>query len=259
MKAAFEVPVRGNEKLKRVLERINQDQELWQWWRSANINAIDRQGMSDHGDVHIRIVANAALKILRLLVEAGVRPSVEVNHGLTVEDAEVVTVLGACLHDVGMAIHREDHELFSVALGYPKARQLLEGIYPEPTLTAMAGEILHAVIAHRWDMPCLTIEAGIVKVADALDMTGGRSRIPFEAGKVNIHSVSALAVDAVNIERGEERPVKIEIIMSNSAGIFQVDELLKRKLQNSSIYPYVEVVARIEGAAERRILGVYKL
>ncbi len=256
---AFEVPVRHNEKLKKVVERVNQDLELWQWWKSANVNAIDRQGLSDHGEVHIKIVANAALKILRLLVEAGIKPSLEVNHGLTVEDAEIVTVLGACLHDVGMAIHREEHELFSVALGYPKARQLLEGIYQEPALTIMASEILHAVIAHRWDMPCLTVEAGVVKVADALDMTGGRSRIPFEAGKVNIHSVSALAVDAVNIEKGEERPVKIEIIMNNSAGIFQVDELLKRKLQNSTIYPYVEVVARIEGATERRILGVYRL
>ncbi len=255
----FDVPIKHNEKLRRIIERINQDQELRQWWRSANINAIDRQGMSDHGEVHIRIVANAALKILRLLVEAGIKPSVEVNHGLSVEDAEIVTVLGACLHDVGMAIHREGHELFSVALGYPKARQLLEGIYQEPALTIMAGEILHAVIAHHWNMPCLTIEAGIVKVADALDMTGGRSRIPFEAGKVNIHSVSALAIDAVNIEKGEERPVKIEIIMNNSAGIFQVDELLKRKLRNSSIYPYVEVIARVEGAAERKIMGIYRL
>ncbi len=256
---AFEVPVKQNEKLRRLTERINQDQELWQWWRSANVNAIDRQGMSDHGEVHIRIVANAALRILRLLLEAGVKPSVEVNYGLSPEDAEVIVVLGACLHDVGMSIHREEHELFSVALGYPKARQLLEGLYQEPALTIMASEILHAVIAHRWDIPCLTIEAGVIKVADALDMTGGRSRIPFEAGKVNIHSVSAMAVDAVNIEKGEERPVKIEIIMSNSAGIFQVDELLKRKLQHSTIYPYVEVVARIEGATERRILGVYKL
>ncbi|MCS7286401.1 MAG: HD domain-containing protein [Anaerolineae bacterium] len=256
---AFDVPVKQNEKLRKVLERVNQDQELRQWWKSANINAIDRQGMSDHGEVHIRIVANAALKILRLLMEAGIKPSAELNHGLTGEDAEVITLLGACLHDVGMAIHRREHELFSVALGYPKARQLLEGIYTEPTITIMACEILHAVIAHRWDMPCLTIEAGVVKVADALDMTGGRSRIPFEAGKVNIYSVSALAVDAVKIERGDERPVRIEIIMNNSAGIFQVDELLKRKLQNSSIYPYVEVVAKIEGVAERRIMEVYRL
>jgi len=255
----FEIPTRHNEKLRTLVERINQDAELWQLWRSANINAIDRLGLSDHGEVHIRIVANAALKILRLLVEAGVKPSVVTNYNLTNDDAEVVVTLGACLHDIGIAIHRDEHEMFSVSLGYPKARQLLKGIYEEPELTVMAAEVIHAIIAHQWDMSCLTIEAGIVKVADALDMTAGRSRIPFEAGKVNIHSVSALAVDSVTIEKGEERPVKIEVTMTNSAGIFQVDELLKRKLQNSSIYPYVEVVARIEGKMERRILEVYRL
>jgi metal-dependent HD superfamily phosphatase/phosphodiesterase len=50
--------------------------------------------------------------------------------------------------------------------------------------------------------------------------------------------------------------------MSNSAGVFQVDELLKRKLKNSSIAPYVEVMARVadeEGEAERRLLGVFTL
>jgi len=256
---SFEVPTRHNARLQALVERINGDAELWQLWRCANITAVDRLGLSDHGEVHIRIVANAALKILRLLDEANVQPSLVVNYGLTAEDAEVVVVLASCLHDIGIAVHRDEHEIFSVALSYSKARQLLGGLYEEPQLTIMVSETLNSVISHRWDMQCITIEAGVVKVADALDMTAGRSRIPFEAGKINIHSVSALAVEAVNIEKGEERPVKVEIIMSNSAGIFQVDELLKRKLRNSSIAPYVEVVARIEGETERRILGVYKL
>jgi hypothetical protein len=47
--------------------------------------------------------------------------------------------------------------------------------------------------------------------------------------------------------------------MSNSAGIFQVDELLKRKLSTSSIAPYVEVVARIEGEAEKRLIELYTI
>ncbi|MGH9426918.1 MAG: HD domain-containing protein, partial [Terriglobia bacterium] len=139
------------------------------------------------------------------------------------------------------------------------ARQLLSEIYPEPTLTIIVAETLHAVIAHRADIRCLTIEAGVLKVADALDMTQGRSRIPFEAGQLNIHSVSALAFEAVKIEKGIERPVRLAITLSNSAGIFQVDELLRRKLKNSTLAPYVEVEARIEGETERRLLEVYKL
>ena len=215
--------------------------------------------MSDHGEVHVRIVANAALRILRLLMDAGIEPSAVAHHDLSPEDAEIIVVLAACLHDVGIALHRDGHEQYSLIIGYSKARQLLAGLYEEPALTAMVAEILHAVIAHGVEARCLTIEAGAVKVADALDMTQGRSRIPFEAGQVNIHSVSALAIDAVRIEAGEELPVRLVIELANSAGIFQVDELLKRKLMNSTLAPHVEVVAHIEGETERRLLGVYRL
>ena len=45
--------------------------------------------------------------------------------------------------------------------------------------------------------PPLTLEAGIVRVADALDMAKGRSRIPFERGRVSIHSLSAAAIESV--------------------------------------------------------------
>ena len=255
----FQVPARHNTKLQQLQERINADAELLQLWKCANINAVDRLNMSDHGEVHIRIVANAGLRILRLLVEAGVQPSVVSHYGLTHDEAEVIVVLAACLHDLGIAVHRDDHERYSLILAYPKARQLLSEIYPEPTLTIIVAETLHAVIAHRADIRCLTIEAGVLKVADALDMTEGRSRIPFEAGQLNIHSVSALAVEAVQIEKGAERPVRLAITLSNSAGIFQVDELLKRKLKNSTLVPYVEVEARIEGETERRLLEIYKL
>ena len=257
---SLRVPARHNQILRDMVQRINADEELLQLWRCANINAVDRLGMSDHGEVHIRIAANAALRILRLLTEAGVEPSAVTHYGLTVEDAEVIVVLAACVHDLGIAVHRDDHETYGLALAYPKARQLLTGLYDEPTLTTMVAEVLHASIAHRWDVHCLTLEAGVLKVADALDMTEGRSRIPFEAGEINIHSVSAQAVANVSIERGEERPVRVAITLSNSAGIFQVDELLRRKLKNSTLAPYVEVVARIEGEeTERRLLELYRL
>jgi len=256
---SFQVPARHNTKLQQLMDRINADAELLQLWKCANINAVERLSMSDHGEVHIRIVANAGLRILRFLVEADVQPSVVSHYGLTDDEAEIIVVLAACLHDLGIAVHRDDHERYSLILAYPKARQLLSEIYPEPTLTIIVAETLHAVIAHRADIRCLTIEAGVLKVADALDMTQGRSRIPFEAGQLNIHSVSALAVEAVQIEKGAERPVRLAITLSNSAGIFQVDELLKRKLKNSTLVPYVEVEARIEGETERRLLEIYKL
>lgn len=257
---AFEVPVRKNVRLKQLLERVNADLELLQLWKCANINAVDRSGISDHGEIHIRIVANAALKILRLLLEGGVEPSVVTNYKLTPDDAEVVVVLGACLHDTGISVHRDDHEKYSLFIAFRKARELLTGIYDEPQLTIMVAETLHAIVAHDADQKCLTIEAGVLKVADTTDMTHGRSRIPFKAGQVNIHSVSALAVSDVKIEKGEERPVRIAVTLANSAGIFQLDNLLKHKLKNSTLVPYVEVVAQMEeGTTERRLFEVYKL
>jgi len=242
----LKVPTRHNDKLRQVVARINQDVELEQLWKCVNINAVDRGGISDHGATHVRIVANAALKLLRLLMEAGITTSVEDNYGLTQDDAEVIVVLAACLHDLGIAIHRDNHEQHSLVLAVPKLRQLLDGVYDERQRTIITAETLHAIIAHRW-------------VADALDMTQGRSRIPFEAGETNIHSVSAAAIDAVSLQKGEKVPVRIEITMTNSAGIFQVDELLKRKLRNSSIALYVEVVARIEGETEKRLIEFYTL
>ena len=255
---SLNLPARHNEKLRQVQERIAGDVELQTLWRCANVNAVERARITDHGPVHVRIVANIALKLLRLLVEGGVAPSVVADHGLAVEDAEVVVVLATALHDVGIAVHRDGHESFSVSLADRMVRRFLEGLYPPTEATVVAAEILHAVAAHRRDQRCLTVEAGVVKVADALDMTEGRSRIPFEAGDVNIHSVSAQAVDEVHLLKGEERPVRLEIVLNNSAGIFQVDELLRGKVHGSSIAPYVEVVARIEGEAEKHIVTFYE-
>ena len=255
---SFHIPTKKNTKLKQMLAHVKEDAELLQLWKCANINAVDRSGISDHGEIHIRIVSNAALRILRLLVKGGTIPSVVKDHGMETDDAEVIVVLAACLHDIGIAAHRNDHERYSIFLAYPKSRELLKGIYEEPALTIIASEVMHAIVSHNAKETCLTIEAGVLKVADALDMTEGRSRIPFETGNVNIHSVSAKSVDSVEIEPGEKRPVRLVITLANSAGIFQVDELLRNKLKNSSIADHVEIIAKIEGEIERRIIEIYK-
>jgi metal-dependent HD superfamily phosphatase/phosphodiesterase len=258
----FHVPVQGNAKLQKLLEIINGDVELRQLWKCSNINAVDRCGISDHGEIHIRIVANAALKILRLLQAGGVTPSVVQHYGtangLTHEDAEVIVVLGACLHDTGISMHRTDHEKYSLIIGYTKARAMLAQIYSEPQLTIITSEVLHTIIAHDADQRCLTIEAGAVKVADTVDMTHGRSRIPFEAGQVNIHSVSAMAITEVKIEKGESRPVRLSVKLDNAAGIFQVDELMRRKLKNSTLVTHVEIVAVTNDTPSRPLRVEYR-
>ena len=190
------VPVRGNRPLRRLLERVNADRQLKAWWHVANVNAATRMEINDHSWVHIQIVANIALKLLRQLVKHGIEPSVVRDYGLTSDDAEMVVTLGALLHCIGMAVHRDGHEDFSLFLAEPKLRQLLDGIYEEPDLTVIAVEVLQAINGHRSDGRPLTLEAGIVRVADALDMAQGRSRIPFEHGRV---------VDPLPLGRGDRR------------------------------------------------------
>ncbi len=188
------IPVRGNRKLRALLERVNADRQLKAWWHVANVNAVVRLEINDHSWVHVQIVTNIALKLTRQLAKHGVESAVVRDYRLEQEDAEVVVTLGALLHCIGMAVHRDGHEDFSLFLAEPKIRALLDGLYEEPELTVIASEVLQAITSHRDYGKPLTLEAGIVRVADALDMAQGRSRIPFEHGRVSIHSLSAAAI-----------------------------------------------------------------
>ncbi len=253
------VPARGNRKLRRLLENVDADPQIKAWWHVANVNAVLRLAINDHSWVHIQIITNIALKLCRLLVKHGVQPSMVRDYGMQPDDSEVVVVLAALLHDVGMSIHRRDHEDWSLFLAEPKMRQLLADVYDEPERTVVVSEALQAITSHRADGEPLSLEAGMLRVADALDMAKGRSRIPFERGSVSIHSLSAAAIDEVRITDGQSRPVMVEIVMNNSSGIYQVDGLLKAKLTGSGLEPYVEVVARIDTEAEKRLVPVYRL
>jgi uncharacterized protein len=252
-------PERANRKLRTLFERVNADRRLKGWWHVANVNATVRMEINDHSWVHIQIVTNIALKLLRQLTKHHIEPSVVRDFGMENDDAEVIVALGALMHDVGMSIHREGHEEFSLFLVEPEIRRLLEGIYDEPEITVIASEVLQAIISHRAGGEPFSLEAGIVRVADALDMAQGRSRIPFEKGRVSMHSLSAAAIDAVQIGDGEEKPIKIEILMNNSSGLYQVDGLLKAKLRGSGLEPYVEVIAHIDTEAEKRLVSIYRL
>jgi len=253
------VPVRANKKLRTVVDRVNQDDQVKGWWHVANVNAVARMGINDHSWVHIQIVTNIALKLLRQLTKHGIEPAMVRDYGMTRDDAEVVVALTALTHCIGMSVHRHGHEDFSLFLAEPKLRQLVAGLYEEPDLTVVVSEVLQGIISHRSDGEPLTLEAGILRVADALDMEQGRSRIAFERGRVGIHSLSAAAIEEVEISDGEEKPIRISIRMNNSSGIFQVDGLLKAKLRGSGLEPYVEVIAHIDTEAEKRLVPLYQL
>jgi len=255
----FNIPFRNNAKLKHVIDKVKEDVKLQSFWRCSNVMAIDRMGYTDHGPTHVKIVANLALKLLRTLIDRQVKPSIVRYYGMKNEDAEVVVVLGSIFHDLGMIVTRNDHEKYSVLIALEFIEKCLTPIYSEEERAIICSEVLHAIVAHEQSNKPLTVEAGIVSIADALDMEAGRARIPFESGKIDIHAVSALSIEKVEIIEGEKKPITIKITMSNSAGVFQIDELLKPRIEVSGLQEYFHVVAEITGEKERKIIEKFEI
>jgi len=264
----FNIPYRNNVKLKQVMERIKEDKKLQTYWKCANVMAIERMGFTDHGPTHVKIVANIALKLLRILVEKKlIKPSIVENYKMDNDDAELVVVLGSIFHDLGMIVQRRNHEIYSTILSLGFLEKSLAPTYNDEQQAIITSEVLHAIVAHEQPSSfdttnkILTKEAGIVGIADALDMEAGRARIPFQAGKVDIHAVSALSIEKVEVESVErgKKPIEIKIRMSNSAGVFQIDELLKPRIVNSGLEQFFHVVAEITGEKENRIIEKFEI
>jgi metal-dependent HD superfamily phosphatase/phosphodiesterase len=259
MSFVFNIPFRNNAKLKNVIDKVKKDAKLQSYWRISNVMAIDRMGFTDHGPTHIKIVANLALKLLRVLVKRQIKPSIVTNYNMNNEDAEVVVVLGSIFHDLGMIVTRNDHEKYSTFIALEFIEKCLTPIYTIEERAIMSSEVLHAIVAHEEPNKPLTLEAGIVGIADALDMEAGRARIPFEAGKIDIHAVSALSIEKVQIIEDAEKPITIKITMSNSAGVFQIDELLKPRIEKSGLEDHFHVIAEITGEEERKIITKFEI
>jgi metal-dependent HD superfamily phosphatase/phosphodiesterase len=166
--------------------------------------AVEKLGYNDHGQMHAQVVAANALQLLDLLHTAGVIPDVPTSGAGSLEDAYVVVLTAALLHDVGNQIAREGHETYSVTLAQPVLARVLPGLYPDPAQAqVLTGFVLSAIATHDCCPPPVTLEAAIVAVADAADMTRGRGQVAFDWGKADIHAVSAMAIREVTIRAGE--------------------------------------------------------
>ncbi len=263
MSYTFNIPYKDNQKLKEIVEKVKQDKKLQTYWRCSNVMAIERLGYTDHGPTHVKIVANLALKLLRILVEKQVKPSIVKDYNLKNEDAEVVVFLGSIFHDLGMIVIRNHHEMYSTIVATEILNRTLNPTYTTEEQAIITSEVLHAIVTHEYTGPNtnkpLTVEAGIVGIADALDMEAGRARIPFKAGKIDIHAVSAMSIEKVEIMEGGEKPITIKITMTNSAGVFQIDELLKPRIETSGLQQYFHVTAEITGEKERKIIDKFEI
>jgi len=231
-------------KAKRVWEALKDDPFIHGLWEMSDYIVVDKMHYNAHGDTHAKVVAANALKVLDILVKKGVEIDT-VSDGIgDVEDAYLIVLASALLHDVGNQIHREKHYNHSMILAVPILDQLLPKIYGDAMKQAqIRGSILHCIGTHMEEVKSYTLEASIVKIADGTDITKGRSRLPYDPESINIHSVSAFSVYEVIISEGDEKPVKITVQMTNSAGVFQVQEILCRKLEAGVASKYIEISA----------------
>ena len=237
----------------KLFNMLQSDEETNTLLNLANFIAVRKLGYNDHGPIHARICAANGVRILDLIMQSD---EVELDSieglGMTEDDAYLIVVAACMLHDVGNAVHRDDHEIFSVVCAKSLLDRLLAEVYPDVSRKAeVLAQILHALYAHDHGENALTMEAAIVVVADGADITKGRGRLSFDLGKHDIHSISALSIESVDIRKGETKPIEIHVTMSNSAGIYQVQETLGKKVATSPLRDHIEIVADLTPARDR--------
>ena len=254
----MKIDVGDNKLLAEVVKRINANDEIKTLWKVMNIMAIDRLNMSDHGPTHFQIVANNGIKLARILNKHKITMSVVSDFGLTYDHAEVIIFLASIMHDLGISIHRQGHEEFSLFMARDMLKDILSFL-PTVDRVVVTSEVLHAIISHRAAGKPSTIEAGVVRIADALDMGKGRSRITYKRGEINIYSESDNAIDRVEILEGSPKPVEIKISMTNPAGVFQVDDIMTEKLKGSNLEEYVSVTVYITEDGKERLYKEFNL
>jgi metal-dependent HD superfamily phosphatase/phosphodiesterase len=243
-----------DERLNRVLEYIENDPEITTYLEAQNVNAVARKGYNDHGTKHIEIVRNRALRLYELLKLGDVEFNGAGDQGLEEADESVIVALAATIHDIGHVVHRDSHAYYSIPLAADLLDRMLPEFYDVPEAVRVKAEVLHAILCHHTEEDPLTTEAGVIRIADGLDMERGRSRLPYERGGRGINTISSQAIESVSLYEGDGTAVLAEIEMRNAAGVYQVDELLKEKLRRSGLEDDVRIVALNTGGDSNQLV-----
>ena len=232
-----------DDRLNEVMSRLTSDEEVLAYLEAQNVNPVARKGYNDHGAKHVEIVRDRALRLYDLLKSGGVEFNGARQQGLDEADEPVIVALAATLHDIGHVVHRHDHPYYSIPLAADLLDDLLADSYGVADQVRVKAEVLHAILCHHTEEQPLTLEAGVVRIADGLDMERGRSRVPYEEGGRGINTVSSQAIERVSLREGDETPVQVVIRMNNAAGVYQVDSLLKAKIDGSLLEDRIRTVA----------------
>ena len=243
-----------------IAKLLVEDEEVQMMQDYANSVSIIRLGYNDHGPVHMRQVARNAVMMMHLLKKSNIQGSLERDRSGTFEESLSAVILASFLHDLGMAVGRQDHELLSVVLATPIITRILEQAYPNDLhkRVVVRSIALEGIVGHMTNRKIHSIEAGMILVADGCDMEKGRARIPIalntEPKIGDIHKYSANSIESVDIEAGVEKPIKIVVEMSSDVGFFQIEEVLIHKVNSSPVKPYIELYAGVIGQPKKRYL-----
>ncbi|MDR3139495.1 MAG: HD domain-containing protein [Treponema sp.] len=236
------------------------DEEIRALQEYSNTVSIKRLGYNDHGPVHMRTVALNGVIMLGLLRNAGIRTSLETEECGLFEESLIALLLAALLHDTGMSVGRQDHEIHSAYLACPILDRLLKELYGGDIQKRIMirSLALEGISGHMGNRVIHSLEAGVLLIADGCDMAKGRARIPMAlAGspKVgDIHKYSANSIEEVRILPGAERPIRVEVLMSSEVGLFQVEEVLLGKISASTAKGYIELYALVNEGEPKRYL-----
>ncbi|MDR1587628.1 MAG: phosphohydrolase [Treponema sp.] len=236
------------------------DDEIQALQEYANTVSIKRIGYNDHGPVHMRTVALNAVIMMGLLRRAGIATSLETEECGGFDDSLTAVLLAASLHDLGMSVGRQDHELYSAYLACPILDRLLQDIYPGNTAkrVMVRSLALEGISGHMGNRTIHSLEAGVLLVADGCDMKKGRARIPIAISSGprvgDIHKYSANSIEDVLIQAGREKPVRIEVLMSSEVGLFQIEEVLLGKIAASTAKAFIELYAIVNNGEPKRYL-----
>jgi len=213
----------------------------------TNLVLVTRLKYNDHGKVHARLTVLNALKILLTLGHA----TIPKEGWGTLEDSLFVVMVASFLHDIGNAINRSGHEYLSIILAKKFVEALTSKLYPPQKAKMLEAMIYECILCHMGRYEPTSIEAGIVATADGCDMEEGRARIPIRLGrKPDIHAYSALSIKKVEIKKGKKKPVRIEVLMKDYTGVFQIQAILLKKVEGTDFKDYVEIVAKVEESGE---------
>jgi metal-dependent HD superfamily phosphatase/phosphodiesterase len=243
-----------------VIKKALEDGEIQALQEYANTVSIVRLHYNDHGPVHMRTVAYNSIVMMGLLHDAGIKTSLQTEDCGDFDDSLTALVLAAVLHDIGMSVSRQDHEVHSEILANPILERLLLPAYENVQKRMMIKSLaLECIFGHMGNRVIHSLEAGVILIADGCDMTKGRARIPIalsggSARVGDIHKISANSIEEVRILRGNEKPIHIEVIMSSEVGLFQVEEVLLGKIAASTAKNYIELYAQVNQAEQRRYL-----